>query len=194
MVSVPRDNPAARQHAVDDEVLVRRAREDPDQFVHLYERYADRLYRYAVSRTHSEVVAEDVVGDTMVAAIEGLPRFDPNKGCFVSWLFTIASRRIADRERRYRRFWRSVINRFAAHPVDEHVLETTVRREDQATVRRAMNRLSTTHRNVLVLRYVADLSFRDIGDVLGVSEGAAKMRLNRALNRLAEQLGASSAE
>ncbi len=88
----------------DDAALVAMALVDRAAFGHLYTRYADRLYWYALGRTGSDAVADDVVLDTMMAALEGLRRFDPTRGSFAGWLFTIAARRIADRDRSHRRF------------------------------------------------------------------------------------------
>src|SRR5690606_11990551 len=89
-----------------DGELVAAARADRAAFDALYQRYARRLYRYARARVDSDAVAEDIVADTMLAALEGIERYDPARGTFAGWLFTIAARRITDRRRRRGRLLR----------------------------------------------------------------------------------------
>ncbi len=176
-----------------DEQLARLALRQRDAFGELYLRYADRIFRYAAGRTGSRTVADDDLNDTMVGALEGLHRYDSDKGSFASWLFTIASRRIADHARRRVQLWR-FLDRRGANTIDDDLLDALIRAEDQEHIRLAVQRLPKRQREIVLLRYVAELSFRDVARVLGVSEGAARMRVNRALHRLAEEIGVIDAE
>jgi RNA polymerase sigma-70 factor (ECF subfamily) len=173
-----------------DEALVTLALENRERFSDIYLRYADRVYRYAIGRTRSATIADDIVSDTMIGAMEGLHSFNPAKGSFAGWLFTIASRRIADRDRKQRQFWRFLERRPPSESdyVGEDALASALRTEQQDRVRAAIARLSERHQQVILLRYVADLPIRDVGEVLEISEGAVKMRLNRAMQVLAKEL------
>jgi len=172
-----------------DEDLALAARVDTRRFETLYERYADRLYRYALSRTGSPEAAADIVSQTMIAALEGLERFDPDRGSFAAWLFTIAGRRIADRSRAHRRLQRYLATRWRPVEPEEDPLDRIDRDADRADIRAAVQRLSDTHREVVLLRHVAELPIAEIAATLNISEGAVKMRLNRALKQLANDLG-----
>lgn len=182
-------SPAA--HTLPDEALVALALEQRERFGELYLRYADRVYRFALARTRSAALADDIVSDTMIAALEGLRGFDARKGSFAGWLFTIAARRIADRDRKQRQFWNFLQRRppSAADWEEEDALASTLRGETQARVRAAIASLSERHREVIELRYLAELPIRDIAAVLDTTEGAVKMRLNRAMQALARELG-----
>lgn len=177
-----------RVQSVTDEDLALAARANVRHFETLYERYADRLYRYAASRTGSPEAAADIVSQTMIAALEGLDRFDPERGSFAAWLFTIAGRRIADRRRAHRRFGRYLKSRRRSPETEGDLLEQIDRNEERARVRAAIQRLSVTHREVILLRHVAELPIAEIAATLDISEGAVKMRLNRALKHLADDL------
>ena len=168
-----------------DEALAVAAQVDVRNFDRLYERYADRIYAYALSRTGSPETADDLVGETMLAALENLHRFDPERGSFATWIFTLASRRIADQRRAHRRFWRYVTNRWRPDPPAIDLTEWAERAEEDARVRRAIGQLTAAHREVIALRYVADLPIADIAALLSISDGAVKMRLNRALTNVA---------
>ena len=172
-----------------DLALVAAALRDRAAFALLYERYADQLYWYALGRTGSETVADDVVSETMIAALEGLHRFDPGRGSLAPWLFTIASRRIADRERSHGRFWRAAMRWWRPSEMVEDTASTVERDEDARRVRQALSTLSTEDRELVLLRYSAELNSRQIAEILGLSSGAVRMRLNRLRERLASELG-----
>jgi RNA polymerase sigma-70 factor (ECF subfamily) len=171
-----------------DEALAVAARTDADCFAQLYLRYSNRIYRYALGRTRSATAADDIVSDTMMSAMEGINGFNPDRGSFASWIFTIASRRIADRDRKSRQLWRFLARRGHHEDHDDDALTTTIRLERRDDVRRAINRLSDQHQQVVLLRYVAELPIATISEILEISEGAVKMRLQRALKRLAVEL------
>lgn len=176
--------------SLSDEALVTLALVSRERFSELYLRYADRIYRYAIGRTRSTTTADDIVSDTMIAAMEGLHTFNAAKGSFAGWLFTIASRRIVDRERKQRQFWKFLERRppSEADFEGEDALTSALRTEQQDRVRAAIAQLTERHQQVILLRYVADLPIRDVGEVLDISEGAVKMRLNRAMQALAKEL------
>jgi RNA polymerase sigma-70 factor (ECF subfamily) len=173
-----------------DATLALAARHDARAIARLYERYADPLYRYALARSASAAVADDVVSETFVAVLETLERFDPLRGSFAAWLFTIAGRRLADHARRERRFWRAISRRWAPLALaEDDTLETLVRREDAARLRAALAQLPDDERELLLLRYAAGLTSAQIGELRGLSPGATRMRLGRQRERLALDLG-----
>lgn len=142
-----------------DAVLVEIARRDPQGFAALYERYADRIYRYALERTRSSTLAADIVSDTMLRALEGLDGFDPTRGSFAGWLFTIARNRLRDHQRADRRL-RRALARLWSPPTHADPLSTVVARDEATRVRAALARLSSDDRDILLLRYSAGLFSR----------------------------------
>ncbi len=177
-----------------DEDVAAAAVEDASRFDELYHRFADRVYRYALARTGSDETASDITGDVMVAAMESIHRFDQHRAPFSAWLFTIAHRKVVDHHRSQRR-WRNWISRQPAPPPeDDNALGGTLAGERRREVQAALATLPANQRDAVILRYIADLPIRDVGSVLGISEGAVKMRLNRAMQHLATELKETSDE
>lgn len=177
-----------------DEELALAACQDRSQFSGLYRRYADPLYRYALGRTRSPDVAADIVGDTMVAVLESIAKFDPQKGSFAAWLFTIANRKIADRGRRHHRWLRFLSSRPSSQPLAEHddVLDTVMRQIDAERLYATLDELPDLNRRIVLLSYGAGLTSTQIGEITGLSPGAVRTRLTRALDSLAKKLGDDS--
>lgn len=187
---VQASNPTGSTGAGDDATLVAAAQRDRQSFAQLYERYADRLYRYALARTGSPAVADDIVSDTMLAALEGIAGFDPSQGSVAGWLFAIAARKLADRGRQQGRFRRAISRLWSTTPldIDDDTLEIVVRADDARLVRQLLGRLGEADREIVLLRYSAGLNAAEIADTLGITHGAARMRLSRALDRLSNDL------
>lgn len=175
--------------ASDDAEQVQRAVEDRRAFEPLYHRYGDRIWRYALQRTGSPAAADDVLSETILGALESLERFDPERGSFASWIFTIASRRISDQQRGHRRLWQ-LINRAGKYEqrIMPDPLSSIVTGIDAARVRAAVAKLPEPDREIVILRYSADLSTRTIANIVGLTDGAVRVRLHRARQRLATEL------
>lgn len=176
--------------AVSDEALVIHAQRDRQAFAPLYERYAEPLYRFTRSRLGSDAAAEDVVASTMLWAMEHLERFDPQRGSFAAWLFTIAARRTTDQLRRRGRRPRLLTRlRRDADVAHNDVEDTLLRRDDAHRLWQALAHLPAQDQELVLLRYSTELSSVEIGVVLGIPASTVRVRLMRSLRRLANDLG-----
>lgn len=180
----PEPDPAA----VPDDTLVAAARLDRNAFEPLYERYARRVYRYARARVDSDAAAEDIVSDTMLAAMEGLSRYNPSQGAFAGWLFTIASRRITDKRRRRGRFQRLLPRAWEPERIADDTLTAVIRDAEAASLRQRISQLPERDRDLVLLRYNAELTSVEIGQVLNMSSSAVRVRLMRILQRLSSEM------
>ena len=181
--STTRTNPVA-----DLDELIRSARAGEAAGVGgLYERYAAALYRTAYRLSGSGADAEDVVHDVFVGLPEALRRYE-NRGSFDAWLTRVTVRRTLMRARGERR--RREVALDDACP--EALLVHPVARTEAADVRRAVHiaviALPVGLREVFVLRQFEGYTHEEIASLLGITPGASRVRLTRALVALRHAL------
>lgn len=156
------------------------ARNDERAFSRLYERFADRIFRYALTLLRNHHLAEEVVQETMIAIWKNAESFG-GRSQVSTWIFGIARnqaytllRREVAGERR------SVEKLFLPDPAEE------VEREEQ--VRAAMSTLPVGQREVVFLAFYEGLSYGEIARILAVPEGTVKSRMYHAKQKLAGAL------
>ena len=162
------------------------AQRDRAAFAPLYERYADQIFAYAYMLTKDKEQAEDVTAATFAKAIEELPRFQWRGVPYSAWLYRVAGNMVA-RERR-RPGWIELEPQHAAEMTDPADVAVELSRD--ADVRAAVAALPADQRQVVVLRFGGELRNREIGELMGRSEGAVKLLTFRALTTLRRRLGA----
>jgi RNA polymerase sigma-70 factor, ECF subfamily len=181
-------NPRAVPRTDPDAVDVRAAQADRAAFGVLYRRYLDRVYGYAFYLLGDHHDAEDATERTFVSALGALDRFRDEGATFRAWLFRIAHNEIANALRSRRRRRTDPLDDVRAVDRAPDPLAAVTAADDARTLRLALRGLAEDRRQVLVLRFVDGLSTREIGDVLGRSEGAVRVLQHRALRDLAERL------
>jgi len=165
--------------------LVDAARKDPAAFGHLYDRYVQPIYRYIFSRVGTTHIAEDITSQTFMTAYESLGKYR-ERGQFSAWLFRIARSKMNDHFRRSRR---EVELEAAGELLEkEDALGALIRAEELSRIRFLIKRLNDEEQELIRLRYVADLSFAEMAELLGRREDAVKKSLYRLLARLKSQM------
>lgn len=154
-----------------------RARRDPFADPELVR----RVYAYVAYRIGAGADAEDVTGSVFERAIRFRSTYDPRRGTPLVWLLAIARRAIAD----HRRPAHQQLDEATGPAIAGDLAEDAVRRLE---VGAAVARLGGRDRDLIALRYGADLSAREIATVLGVKTNAVEVALHRALRRLREDL------
>jgi RNA polymerase sigma-70 factor (ECF subfamily) len=159
----------------------RRRRFEAEALVHL-----DAAYNLARWLARSPAEADDVVQDALVKAYRG---FDALRGEARPWLLAIVRNCFYTARARREREPRVGDDeaRLAALPDEAAVgpLDAAIREQEVATLAEALGRLAPEYREVLVLREIEDLSYREIADVAGVPIGTVMSRLARARAALA---------
>ena len=170
----------------DLELIARWRAGDERAATSLVERHAPALARFAVSLGQRSEV-EEVVQDTFVRAFGSIESFRADSS-LRTWLFTIERRLILDRRRadRRRRDDTSIDESDAATEFD--ALDGLVAEEAEGRVRKAVDRLSRLQREVFLLRVNEGLSYKEIAEVVGSTEGAARVHYHNAMRAVKESL------
>ena len=165
-----------------DAVDVAAAKAQPERFALLYERYFADIFRFVLRRTGQRELTADLVQQTFLKAMLGLPRYEPRGLPFRAWLYRIALNEV-------RMYWRKrkevVMDiSFAEIKGLSSEIGLAVDEDDMARLAGALGRLDEAKARLIELRYMDGLSFSEVGQILGIGEDAAKMRTHRVLGQL----------
>lgn len=165
--------------------IIQAARQDPKQFGKLYRCYVEQVYRYLYSRIGNVHEAEDLTAQTFLAAFEAFDKLRQDEH-FASWLFSIARHKAMDHFRQRKNT--SSIEDVRDIPVENDPLNGLIHSEKTAALSKLIRALPEEERELLRLRFLADMSFPEIARFLHRNEGAVKKSTYRLLARLHSQL------
>lgn len=130
-------------------------------------------------------VSEDLVQNVFVRMLKYKHTFT-GEGSFTAWMFRTARNVNYDHYKKYKKeAYQAELSSVAYKLEDESALDTKMdKNEEVVQLGRAMSQLSAEKREVLILSKYKGIKFSEIGEILGCSEGAAKVKAHRALNDL----------
>jgi RNA polymerase sigma-70 factor (ECF subfamily) len=185
MIAIQMDTPEARPTAeiADFDAVVRR--------------YWPKVFRFVLASIRDRDAAETLTQDCFLRAYQGRHRFRGDAS-LNTWLMQIAINLVRDFARSRRiRFWQrvkdtavdcaSLSNGLPGHGVSPEA--QAVAKEQMDAVWRATGNLSERQRTVFLLRFVEDMDLLEIANVMGVTEGAVKVHLFRAVHSVRERIG-----
>ena len=170
----------------DRELIERWTAGDSRAATELVRRHADALARFAVSSGERSEI-EELVQDTFVRAFASIDSFR-GESSLRTWLFTIERRLMLDRRRSERRQRMTVPVEPADAVTEYDALDTLLAEEAESRVRKAVDALSPTQREVFSLRVEQGMSYRDIAEIVGTTEGAARVHYHNAMRAVKEFL------
>jgi RNA polymerase sigma-70 factor (ECF subfamily) len=173
--------------------LVRRA--DADAFAVVYERHSGSAYALAYRMTGTRGAAEDVTQEAFISVWRSGARFDRNRGSVRTWVLGIVHNRAIDALRRGKvRDRPRVDDDNAAEKLEapENTELEVARREEAATVRRAMEVLPSEQVQVIELAYFGGFTHTEIAEMLETPVGTVKGRMRLGLKKLRDQLGSGA--
>ncbi len=177
------------------EVRSRLPRRDPAALQLFFDAYFERVYGYVRRLVQDEHLAEDLTQDIFLHIHRALPTYDPERD-LRPWVFTIATNRIRDQ-------WRSRAHQAGRSEIDldeddlpaelanwPRAAEPGLSDEElRSRLREAIDLLPEGLRMTVLLRVYEELSFEEIGRIVGRNEVAVRKRYSRALEALREALG-----
>ncbi len=177
----------SRQRDKENKLVLLAKQGDQQAIGELYNTHVDAIYRYIWPRVRDDTVAEDLTAQVFLKALEGLPAYEPSGKPFLAWLYRIAYARIVD-------FWRRQERR-ATVPLDDTVPASEPRpgelleaEDDWVTAIDLLAQLTDDQQEVLMLRFIGEMSLSEVAETVGKTLGAIKAIQHRALASLARLL------
>ncbi len=160
---------------------------DNSSFKKLVDQYSNRLYGYFYRMTNNKAVSEDLLSELFLKLVEKIKTY--RGGNFDSWIFTIASNLFHDFLRNKQRNQMMM----ATHKEtmeDEIRGHKTTDMEPTNLLQERLALLDTDTRDIIMLRFYSDMSFKEIASVRNEPIGTTLSRLHRGLKKLRQDLGA----
>jgi RNA polymerase sigma-70 factor (ECF subfamily) len=174
----------------DEEVLALASQGDKEAFGVLYERYVERIFNYVYYRTGNLHEAEDLTARVFQRAMNHIHNYTDRGVPFSAWLYRIAHNLVANWHRDRSRKQEIPINDLPVLPSKgDHPETKLVHSQEQESLLRLIRRLPPDRQQLLILKFVEDMSNAEVGQIMGRSEGAVKSLYHRTLLALRDQIG-----
>jgi RNA polymerase sigma-70 factor (ECF subfamily) len=185
----------------DRDLVTRCQKSQPAAFDELVRRYQDRVFNIAFRMLREREVAEEIAQDVFVSVYQHIEGFQGNSK-FSTWLFRVVANHCHNKSKYLRRRKHKQQDSLDA-PIEgedgdlkrelpddpgRSPEELATRRKMNEAIQEAISHLDEDHRVIVLLRDVEDMSYEEIGEVLGLPEGTVKSRLHRARNELRARL------
>ncbi|HLP10939.1 MAG TPA: sigma-70 family RNA polymerase sigma factor [Flavobacteriales bacterium] len=177
----------SRQYNRTEELIyIKKAQDDPRYFGVLYDAYHKPILLFIYGRVRDKETAADVTQQVFLKAMLNIKKYQDRGFPFSSWLYRIA------------------MNEVNMHYREQKIVEVEIKEKDAATLMQEMGdefaeekiaiildliaKLPEDQNRIIEMRFFDRLSFQEIGDILGITEPNAKMRVYRILEKLKTDL------
>ena len=183
-----------RDERTDEEIIEIYKSGDREIFKELIARYTSPIFNFTAHLVGKNE-ATDITQEVFIKVWKNLKKFDPRKASFKTWLFTIAKNTSIDFLKKKRALLFSDLENeklpdFSENIPDDKLLpdELLQKLQDSDLLNKTLEKLREDHRTVLILRYQEDMTFEEIGKVLGKPLNTVKSYHRRAILELRKMI------
>lgn len=177
----------------EEKALIDEAKKDPAAFGELYRQYVERIYNYIYYRTGSAKDAEDLTGKVFFKAMSHIKGYKHMGLPFSAWLYRIAHNLVAnyhrDRSRNQEISLENIPGQVLSQS-EQHPESKVVHSQEVDNLLANIRDLAPNRQELLILKFVDQLSNAEIGQIMRKSEGAIKSLYHRTLLELREKMNA----
>ncbi|MDP3729172.1 MAG: RNA polymerase sigma factor [bacterium] len=155
-----------------------------EAFGQLYDHYLPKIYRFVYLKVTNQSEAEDLAHDVFLSAWQNMHRYNYQGLPFSSWLYQISKNAVID-------FYRTSKKNIHIDAVSEDIFEVNERIPETLDIilitekmKKIILKLKPDYQDVLIMRFVEDLSYEEIAAALDKSEGSIRLTQHRALKEL----------
>lgn len=189
----------------DEKTLVRKAKNSPEAFGILYEKYYSKIYRYILHRTANVQVSLDITSNVFIKALEHIESYEWRNFPFSSWLYKIAGNEVNDYFSQKKKGPASLdrlMDQKGFEPQDWLDLEEQTQRaekelreyKDFLHIQKIMCTFDVEDQEILTLRFFEGKKIREIAEIIGKKEGTVKSQVSRLITKIRNEIELSSKE
>lgn len=170
-----------------EEQIIRRAQKDPQAFAPLYDKYYVQIFRFVLKRVGNEEDAADITSQVFVKAITNIKKYQFRGVPFTSWLHMVARNEVnlLFRSRKYDRTVDIKTETLQEIMEDEDLEYENVEKEERVqTLLTNISKLNMDEIELLEMRYFEKRPFKEVSEILGITEANAKVRMHRVMKKL----------
>ena len=185
----------------DEKIIIDYLYGNKDAFTEIVNRYLKMIYNFAYRFVGNEKPAEDITQETFLKVWKNIKKFDIEKS-FKTWIFSIAKNTCIDYLRKRKDIPMSTFDNDDGGNIIEDNLtdkelkadEIFIQVEDKKQLDRAMKELSVAQKEVIILKYVNEMSLSETAEIMNMPKDTVKSHHRRALIRMKKLLNAPKLE
>ncbi|MBC8399759.1 MAG: sigma-70 family RNA polymerase sigma factor [Flavobacteriales bacterium] len=163
--------------------IVEAAKKDPKQFEALYKKYYEQIFRYIHQRMDDKEMAFDITSQVFLKAMINLPKYKYKGVPFSSWLYRIAMSEVYQSFKDKKSTRTVNVDTSNVEDIIDEVEQDNTGEMRQALIE-VIGDLPEIELQIIEMRYFEKRSYREIGDILGMTENNAKVRAYRIVEKL----------
>lgn len=176
----------SKEQLDEEKILIQEAQKDRAKFAPLYKKYFEQIFRFILKRVEGEEVAADITSQVFLKALTNIAKYKDMGFPFSSWLFRIARNELYDM---YRKKEVEMVVSLETKGIVVMISEMGPDQKDHSHLTAALSQLDEDEMELIELRFFEDRAFKEIGEILNITENNAKVRTYRTLDKLRKILG-----
>lgn len=175
---------ATKIDLADEQVQVETAKKNPAKFAVLYDKYYEQIFRFIYQRLDDKEQAFDATQQVFVKALENLHKYEFRGVPFASWLYRIASSEVNNLFRSQKAQRTVNIDSVSIYGIIEEIQESKIEEYHDKIVAIIAEKLEEDELQLIEMRFFEKRSFKEMGEILEITENNAKVKTYRILDKL----------
>jgi RNA polymerase sigma-70 factor (ECF subfamily) len=178
---------ATETDLANEQAIVEAAKKDPKRFAALYDKYYEQIFRFIYQRIDDKEQAFDATQQTFMKAISNLPKYEFRGVPFASWLYRIASSEVNNLFRAEKAQRTVNIESVSVYQIIEEIQESKIDEYHDKIVD-IISELPEDELQLIEMRFFEKRAFKEIAEILDITENNAKVRTYRILEKLKKMI------
>jgi RNA polymerase sigma-70 factor, ECF subfamily len=172
-----------KDQMLEEAALIKASRKDPARFAPLYERYHEPIFRFIYQRMDDKDQAFDLTAQVFLKALSSLHRYEEKGVPFASWLYRIARNEVYQLFKEKKAKWSLNVETVEIAEIISEIDEQNSEEQHQLLLQMIKD-LPEDDLQLIEMRFFESKPFKEIGEILAITENNAKVKLYRVLDRM----------